>query len=126
MGKKPAQKSAETAKKTTTVKAKAKKPATEKKVVVAKQASPGEDCQIKGCKREYRAKGYCRVHYKKWRRGEYGLARYKTCNANDCRKPMILNKHGYCEEHFQSYYVRGESKPVQAAEAKPADKTAAA
>ena len=45
-------------------------------------------CQIKSCKREYRAKGYCRVHYKKWRHGEYGVARYKTCKDMDCRKSM--------------------------------------
>lgn len=26
-------------------------------------------CKIEGCKRPYRAKGYCNVHYKQWRRG---------------------------------------------------------
>lgn len=90
----------------------------------AKKAEAREEkrCQIKACKREYRAKGYCRVHYKKWRQGEYGVARYKTCKSSDCRKPMAMNRHGYCEEHFQNYYVKG----MEVAHAPKAEKPAAA
>lgn len=38
----------------------------EKKEVV----EAGEKCRIDRCKRPYRAKGYCNVHYKAWRHGE--------------------------------------------------------
>lgn len=27
-------------------------------------------CSIEGCRRPYKAKGYCIVHYQKWRKGE--------------------------------------------------------
>jgi len=34
-------------------------------------------CQVKGCKRPYRAKGYCNVHYKQWRKGLLPKTRIK-------------------------------------------------
>lgn len=144
MGKKPAEKAKEVSKKAESaasakkVKAKAAEAhaagtaeAKSKKKAHAAEAKPKEKhCQIKSCKREYRAKGYCRVHYKKWRQGEYGVARYKTCKDMDCRKAMAKNRHGYCEDHFQNYYVKGMEVAKTAAPAKPeekkADSTAAA
>jgi hypothetical protein len=54
-------------------------------------------CKIEGCKGEYRAKGYCRKHYKKWRRGELPKPRYKTCSVEDCIKPV--SQRGKCAEH---------------------------
>lgn len=85
--------------------AKPAKTARAKKSTKTKDARP---CRVTSCKREYRAKGYCKAHYKQWRQGKFGVARYKTCNDNsDCRKPMALNRHGYCEAHFQNYYVKG-------------------
>lgn len=126
MGKKPAQKSADSAKKVVHSKSdKPKKVAKVAKVEVRTEAK-ADACKIKGCKREYRSKGYCVAHYRKWRNGQYGIARYKTCNSNDCRKPMTLNRHGLCEDHYQKLYVKGEKVAAAAPEAKPADKTAAA
>lgn len=81
-------------------------------------------CKIKDCKRPYRAKGYCNVHYKKWRQGEYGKARYKTCGNEGCRKP--LHRFGMCAEHFEAWTksrqaaVAVESAAPAAAEATPA------
>jgi hypothetical protein len=81
-------------------------------------------CTIDNCKREYKAKGYCKFHYKEWRHGKFGMARYKTCKDNGgCRKPASLNKHGYCEEHFNNYYVKGmvaKAAPVEKKEEKVA------
>lgn len=131
MGKKPAAKAAETAKKTTTKKAEKLETKPKRKVVkVEASDASGSACKIKSCKREYKAKGYCKMHYKKWRQGEYGVARYKTCSSSECRKPMTLNRHGFCEQHYQSFYVKGEKVVVapvaEKPAAKPADKTAAA
>jgi hypothetical protein len=70
-------------------------------------ARSARKCKMKGCKRSYKAKGYCKTHYRKWRHGEYGHARYKTCKDMGCMKPMAKNRHGYCEDHFQNYYVKG-------------------
>ena len=84
-------------------------------------------CSIDGCKRPYRAKGYCNVHYKKWRRGEMDgvLARYRTCSEENCKKPTF--KKGMCEQHYSAWSaskkpaapvveVKAEKqKPVEAA-----------
>lgn len=86
-----------------------------------------QSCKIASCKREYRAKGYCSAHYKQWKNGAFGLARYKTCSDFECRKPMVMNRHGYCEDHYQNYYVKGMSVAKAApAEKKTAEKKEAA
>ena len=95
----------------------AKKSVSTKKKVELKSTTE-KCCQVKSCKREYRAKGYCGVHYKKWRQGEFGHARYNACTATNCFSPMIQNKHGLCDKHYESIYVRGEKAPA----AKPAEK----
>ena len=140
MGTKPAEKKSEikkpaTKEKVATKEAKTETPKATKAASAAgakgakkvKKAAPAPEpmgtkpkrCRIKSCKKEYRAKGYCQSHYKKWRRGEYGLARYKICKDGDCRQPMAMNRHGYCEEHFQNYYVKGIEVQKVAAPAKP-------
>lgn len=59
-------------------------------------------CSVKGCKRPYRAKGYCAVHYQKWRRGELDAKpRYRTCSEENCRKPTFKN--GMCEQHYGAW-----------------------
>ena len=65
-------------------------------------------CQIDGCKRPYRAKGYCTAHYNKWRKGEFGKARYKTCSAEDCLKQTV--HWGVCQEHYEASLKRNKSK----------------
>lgn len=75
-------------------------------------------CKIEKCKRPYRAKGYCNVHYKKWRQGEYGKARYDTCRNESCRKPE--KQSGLCEEHWNAKVAKkmtaaGAAAPAPAA-----------
>lgn len=112
---KPAEKKSE-ASETKKVKAAAATKETKTKKVAKKKttsasevhaSTPAKACQIKGCKREYRAKGYCGVHYKKWRNGEYGKARYTPCSDVGCFKPQAINRLGFCEDHYQNYYVKG-------------------
>ncbi len=133
MGKKPAQ----TAKAAESKKAAKDEVITTKKVVKAKkkpvevQARSAKTCKMKSCKRGYRAKGYCVSHYREWRNGKFGIARYKVCSNSECKKPQGVNRHGYCEAHFQNYYVKGieEAKPAPVAAPAPAakvEKTAAA
>jgi hypothetical protein len=59
-------------------------------------------CSVEGCKRPYRAKGYCVTHYKLWRRGEMEKhrARYHTCSKEGCKKPS--GRWGVCDEHRKS------------------------
>src|SRR5256885_6158198 len=80
-----------------------------------RRAKGGEDkaCSVQGCKRPYRAKGYCYFHFKKWRQGELPHSRYRTCSKADCRKKAVL--HGLCEQH----YNEAHKKPEAAAPAAP-------
>jgi hypothetical protein len=76
--------------------------AEEKAPEKAKQGKPPRAerrCKVKGCKRPYRAKGYCGTHYRAWRRGDLPKARYKRCKKEGCAKPMV--RRGYCEEHVK-------------------------
>ena len=54
-------------------------------------------CQQEGCKRPYRAKEYCNVHYRLWRHGKLPFGRYKICTKEGCRKPRA--KGSVCAEH---------------------------
>jgi hypothetical protein len=54
-------------------------------------------CSKEGCKRPYRAKGYCNVHYGQWRHGALPKGRYKICTKEACRKPRA--KGSLCAEH---------------------------
>jgi hypothetical protein len=64
-------------------------------------------CSVEGCKRPYRAKGYCFFHFKKWRQGDLPHSRYKTCSKAECRKPAA--RRGLCETHFAETYKKAEA-----------------
>lgn len=81
-----------------------------KKTVETPLPVVGEKCRVEGCKRPYRAKGYCNVHYRKWRHGELPHRRYKTCHAEGCHKPIV--KGGVCEEHGKAKAAAVEAPPV--------------
>lgn len=96
---------------------KEKKPA---KQAAASPSMPAQHCKIESCKREYRAKGYCTFHYKQWRQGKFGTARYTACSDIGCSKPQGMNRHGFCEEHYQSYYIKGNAPKTAEEAAAPA------
>jgi len=88
-----------------------------KKLSAPRAKSNGKkSCSVEGCKRGYRAKGYCFFHYKKWRAGELTHGRYKICSTADCRKKAT--QHGMCEEHHATW--RASRKGVDAKAAAPA------
>jgi hypothetical protein len=82
-----------------------------------------KSCSVEGCKRGYRAKGYCFFHYKKWRGGELTHSRYKTCSTADCRKPATM--HGMCETHHAAWRASRKGAKAEAAAATPAAPAAA-
>jgi hypothetical protein len=87
----------------------------EKEQATKKRLSKAEaKCGVEGCKRPYRAKGYCNVHYKAWRQGEMEghKARYKTCSKEGCKKPVF--QWGMCEEHFKAKKGGEEAAPASA------------
>lgn len=57
-------------------------------------------CSQEGCKRPYKAKALCNVHYRKWRHGELPGGRYKTCTKEGCNKARATGAQGsFCAEH---------------------------
>ena len=74
-------------------------------------------CNQKDCKRPYRAKGYCNVHYNQWRQGKLGKSRYKTCSQESCKKPM--GKRGLCDAHYEAW-LKSRKTAVAVAESAPA------
>jgi hypothetical protein len=73
-----------------------------------------QKCSKEGCKRPYRAKGYCVTHYKLWRRGEVEghKSRYKICSKEACKK--VAGRYGLCDEHRGTAPKEGEA-PAPAA-----------
>jgi hypothetical protein len=73
------------------------------------------NCKSSGCKRTANGgKGYCSRHYAAWKRGGMPKARYKTCRAEACKKPVVAR--GRCEEHHTRDYP-GKRAPQATAEA---------
>jgi hypothetical protein len=79
-----------------------------------------KSCTVAGCKRAYRAKGFCFFHYKKWRAGEFEAkpTRYKTCSKPDCKKKVV--GHGLCQEHFDAWTKSRKKNQDKAQAAAPA------
>ncbi|OGQ05273.1 MAG: hypothetical protein A3F82_01380 [Deltaproteobacteria bacterium RIFCSPLOWO2_12_FULL_44_12] len=79
-----------------------------------------KSCKIEGCKRAYRAKGFCNIHFHKWRRGELKQKpRYKICGEENCKKALF--KFGMCEAHYQAWVA--SRKGGAPADAPPPEKT---
>lgn len=79
--------------------------------------SRAQNCQVEGCKRPYRAKGYCQIHFRKWRRG--GLPkkpRYKTCGEENCYKPLY--RFGWCQSHQPKATAAPKETPAKEAVSK--------
>ena len=70
---------------------------TKKTATKTTEAKGPKSCRIAKCKRPYRAKGYCNVHYREWRHGKHPKRRYKICTKEACRKPRA--KGSLCAEH---------------------------
>ena len=82
-------------------------------------------CTVEGCKRPYRAKGYCFFHFKKWRHGELPHSRYRVCSKAECRAKAT--RHGLCEKHFaEAYKPAAAEAPAAAPAAAPASPAAEA
>ena len=98
---------------------------TTKKKAPAAKGGGKKSCTVAGCKRAYRAKGFCFFHYGKWRRGELEQRppRYRTCGKEGCRKKVVA--HGMCQEHHAAWKASRKSAKLAAAPAPEAPAPAA-
>lgn len=78
-----------------------------------------QSCKAQDCAREAFAKGYCRKHYRLWRRGEMPKARYKICTEEKCRKPRFRGS--LCEEHHHA--ARAKAAPAASVATAPVSAT---
>ena len=83
-----------------------------KKKTPAPKGGGKKACKVEGCKRPYRAKGYCYFHFKKWRQGELPHSRYRTCSKAECRLKAV--RHGLCEKHEAEVYGKEAAAPAAA------------
>lgn len=75
-------------------------------------------CKADGCEKEVVGKGYCKRHYRLWKRGEMPKARYDTCVAEGCHKRVTRSMR--CAEHQKIKPAEAESPAPEAPAAPPA------
>jgi hypothetical protein len=70
-------------------------------------------CSVLGCSRHHEARGFCRMHYKRWlKRGDPGRVESERscgnthCSIPGCSKPHVAR--GFCGMHLQRWYTRGD------------------
>lgn len=76
------------------------------------------NCKAESCEKEVAGKGYCKRHYRLWKRGEMPKARYNTCVAESCHKKVVASMR--CEEH-QKIKPSDAGAAAAGGEAPPAD-----
>src|SRR5574337_1187427 len=56
-------------------------------------------CEVTGCGREHRARGYCQAHWKRWKRyGDPDMKVTRTLFCSVCDKKHYSK--GYCNKHY--------------------------
>lgn len=74
-------------------------------------------CNIQGCERPHRSRGYCKVHYERWRiHGDphklLRARRHETppvCRVDDCDRPVDAK--GCCSTHYWRLTRHGSTEP---------------
>lgn len=64
-------------------------------------------CNVKGCTKPHRAKGWCSTHYSQWKRGTLGNTRLyvkggRRCKIHGCDRPFKAL--GLCKYHWTQWY----------------------
>lgn len=84
----------------------------------------GTVCAADGCQERAKAKGFCPLHYMRWKKhgdplttaveaGSHGNRRYakdETCGIEGCDRPVKAT--GLCAGHYQRKMVKGEAGPA--------------
>ena len=64
-------------------------------------------CKAEGCEKDVKGKGYCERHYRAWRRGKMGKARYTPCRVDGCTEPAT--RRSFCPAHFESTHSKART-----------------
>ena len=70
-----------------------------------------EDCAVGDCPRPQHARGWCTMHYQRWKRtGDpekiIAVRRPDHCTVEDCTRPVAGN--GLCGAHYRRNQVHGD------------------
>lgn len=76
-------------------------------------------CSFEGCERKHGAKGFCKVHYNMWKKGEalhtigekgrWGMKTFqRKCNFEGCNNPHRAK--GWCSTHYNQFLKYGETQ----------------
>lgn len=83
------------------------------------QTLGGRVCEADGCERAHYAKGYCQVHWRRWKRdGTPGPAEIApvhaprgVCSVEGCGRTH--SSKGYCASHYTQFKRKGEAVPFR-------------
>lgn len=73
-------------------------------------------CAVDSCTREARARGWCKMHWKRWRtHGDPNYSRpapppKPSCAVDDCGRPK--HAYVYCSKHYQRWKANGDPSIV--------------
>lgn len=93
------------------------------------------ECSVEGCARDVKGRGWCALHYARWRRngdpGEASARRWGTNEGHSERKICTIDGcvrtvqgHGYCPMHYARWRRNGNPLKKLGREPKPLTRTA--
>jgi hypothetical protein len=71
-------------------------------------------CKAESCEKEVVGKGYCRGHYRQWKRGKLAKPRYKTCVEEGCRKAQVAGARCEAHQKVKPAAAEGAAAPAEA------------
>ena len=75
-------------------------------------------CSVDGCEKKGAGRGWCQMHYRRWRRhGDVHAVHVKQPGDRRCEIPDCERKHlgnGLCEMHYHRWRKRGIRPSVEA------------
>jgi|SRR5580765_2983892 len=77
--------------------------------------SSGESCAVADCSRTQRKRGYCEMHYARWKRHGNPLIKrtaLRICSFSGCGRVSKITK-GYCPKHYQRLRFHGDPSVVK-------------
>jgi len=67
-------------------------------------------CNVPGCSRKHTARGYCGLHYERWRCRDGDITdivkEIRSCDLEDCDHPHYV--HGLCKMHHERMQKHGD------------------
>lgn len=79
-------------------------------------------CSIEGCNRKHRCRGFCLVHYQRWRRGADMALPIEPKPRQGSRCPLCgvkAYRRGYCEMHYMRWRKYGDPRIVRGLQVEP-------